>query len=105
MMSTLTRNYGKGVAAFCRQIRDHYQAHGTDLNDIMTATYPGNGAAVDSTANLLRAMVEDGLIIRADQPAPTLSQRAFAGLGSCHVENHYFYFRGPDLVQGINLAA
>ena len=68
MMSTLTRNYGKGVAAFCRQIRDHYQAHGTDLNDIMTATYPGNGAAVDSTANLLRAMVEDLSLIHISEP-------------------------------------
>lgn len=96
---SLTTIYREAAQKFLLRIRDHFQAHGTDLTDLMIACYPGNGAAVDSTADLLRDMVAEGLIVRHHTPAPTFSQRVFDNsFGPGHEATRYFYFRGPNVL-------
>lgn len=90
---SLTRNYRPAVDAFLVVVRDHFQAHGTDLIDILIAHYPGNGAASDSAGDLLRQMVAEGLVVRNVRPAPTLSQRAFDSLSPGDAAERYF--KGP----------
>jgi hypothetical protein len=97
---TLIAIYQDAVDKFLLKIRNHFQAHGTDLIDILIETYPGNGAATDSAGNLLRAMEAANLIVRHTKPAPTLSQRAFDSLGGLGDDaTRYFFFKGSKVVQ------
>lgn len=97
---SLVANYHLAVDKFLVLVRDRYQAHGTTLIDILIATYPGNGCAVDSAGDLLRAMEREGLITRHVRPCPTLSQRAFDGLSPGDSAERYYYFKGPAKDRG-----
>jgi hypothetical protein len=94
-----TTIYRLAVEKFLLRIRDHFQAHGTDLLDTLIECYPGNGVAVDSTGDLLRAMMAEGLIVQHHTPAPTFSQRVFDNsFGPGDAATRYFYFRGPNVL-------
>ena len=91
--------YREAVEKFLLRIRDHFQAHGTELQDALIECYPGNGAAADSTGDLLRAMMRAGYITQHDTPAPTFSQRVFDGsFGHGDSATRYYYFRGTNVL-------
>lgn len=96
---SLTTIYHEAVEKFLLRIRVHFQAHGTELQDALIECYPGNGAAADSTADLLRDMMSEGLVVQHHTPAPTFSQRVFDNsFGPGHAATRYYYFRGSNVL-------
>lgn len=101
----LAHNYHKAVTLWLARIRNHVQAHGSDLVDDLITAYPGNGAAVDAAPDVLRDLEAAEIVVRHTQPAPTLSQRAFdSAWGPGSPELRYYWFRGqarfqPEWVQ------